>query len=208
MKWNPDPHVITCIYYKLPLAPGTHIVNTLPKWHTCTCTYIHTYTNSPTITPPSLSYLLFPCCFSMLSLSLMKLLTCGVIGVIRSYNILSLFLKHCRKQNIHVSPKKPLSWHVCSSMNRTKEEFDDAARPPLRKFIADPIICLKAAQWAAAVIVKPGHDLATSAVRPVDTFQPAWRAQKKVWFCGTCIPFDLNHWGPLCCTCQILNHRL
>ena len=44
-------------------------------------TYIHT--NSPTITPPSLSYFLFPCCFSVLSLSLDKLLTCGVI---RSYN--------------------------------------------------------------------------------------------------------------------------
>ena len=40
-------------------------------------TYIHT--NSSTITPPSLSYFLFPCCFSMLSLSLVKLLTCGVI---------------------------------------------------------------------------------------------------------------------------------
>ena len=28
---------------KLPLTPGTHIVNTLPKWHTCTCTCIHTH---------------------------------------------------------------------------------------------------------------------------------------------------------------------
>ena len=44
-------------------------------------TYIHT--NSPTITPPSLSYFLFPCCFSVLSLSLVQLFTCGVI---RSYN--------------------------------------------------------------------------------------------------------------------------
>ena len=35
------------------------------------------------LTPPSLSYFLFPYCFSMLSLSLEKLLTCGVI---RSYN--------------------------------------------------------------------------------------------------------------------------
>ena len=43
--------------------------------------YIHT--NSPTITPPSLSYFLSPCCFSVLSLSLEKLFTCGVI---RSYN--------------------------------------------------------------------------------------------------------------------------
>ena len=50
-------------------------------------TYIHT--NSPTITPPSLSYFLFPCCFSMLSLSLVKLLTCGVI---RSYNLIFFLL--------------------------------------------------------------------------------------------------------------------
>ena len=46
---------------------------------------VHTHTNSPTITPPSLLYFLFPSCFSMLSLSLEKLVTCGVI---RSYNIL------------------------------------------------------------------------------------------------------------------------
>ena len=75
------------IYYKLPLTPGTHIVNTLPSWHTAdTPVHAHTYihTNSPTITPPSLSSVLFPCCFSMLSLSLEKLLTCGVI---RSYNL-------------------------------------------------------------------------------------------------------------------------
>ena len=54
---------------------------------TCACTYIHTHTEilkkSPTITPPSLLYFLFPSCFSMLSLSLEKLVTCGVI---RSYN--------------------------------------------------------------------------------------------------------------------------
>ena len=44
-------------------------------------TYIHT--NSPTITAPSLLYFLFPSCFSMISLSLKKLVTCGVI---RSFN--------------------------------------------------------------------------------------------------------------------------
>ena len=38
----------------------------------------HTHTNSPTITPPSLLYFLFPSCFSVLSLSLEKLVTCGV----------------------------------------------------------------------------------------------------------------------------------
>ena len=44
-------------------------------------TYIHT--NSPTITAPSLLCFLFPSCFSMISLSLKKLVTCGVI---RSFN--------------------------------------------------------------------------------------------------------------------------
>ena len=101
---------ITCacnhIYYKLPLSSGTHIVNTLPKWHTCTCTYIHTHTNSPTITPPSLSYFLFPCCFSMLSLSLVKLLTCGVI---RSYN----FFVHFSKGGVCIL--WTLSWNCESS---------------------------------------------------------------------------------------------
>ena len=41
--------------------------------------------HSPTITPPSLLSFPFPSCFSMLSLSLEKLVTCGVI---RSYNYL------------------------------------------------------------------------------------------------------------------------
>ena len=47
-------------------------------------TYIHT--NSPTITAPSLLYFLFPSCFSMVSLSLKKLVTCGVI---RSFSCFS-----------------------------------------------------------------------------------------------------------------------
>ena len=46
-------------------------------------TYTHTHTNSPTITAPSLFYFLFPSCFSMPSLNLEKLVTCGVI---RSFN--------------------------------------------------------------------------------------------------------------------------
>ena len=47
-------------------------------------TYTDIHTNSPTITPPSLSYFLFPSGFSVLSLRLEKLFTCGVI---RSYNL-------------------------------------------------------------------------------------------------------------------------
>ena len=56
--------------------------------HLCMHIHTHTHTNSPTITPPSLLYFLFPSCFSMLSLSLEKLVTCGVI---RSYNFLCGF---------------------------------------------------------------------------------------------------------------------
>ena len=52
--------------------------NISPYHHMTIHTPSHMYTNSPTITPPSLSYFLFPSCFSMLSLSLEKLLTCGV----------------------------------------------------------------------------------------------------------------------------------
>ena len=60
--------------------------------HIHTHTHItHTHANSPTITPPSLLYFLFPSCFSMLSLSLKKLVTCGVI---RSYNFLRLTQKN------------------------------------------------------------------------------------------------------------------
>ena len=68
----------------------THITHSQSHSLTCACTYTHT--NSTTITPPSLSYFLFPCCFSMLSLSLEKLVTCGVI---RSYNFSSGILSLC-----------------------------------------------------------------------------------------------------------------
>ena len=73
----------------LSLAHSPSLTHTPHSHHSLTdslthlCMHIHTHTNSPTMTPPSLSYFLFPCCFSMLSLSLEKLVTCGVI---RSYN--------------------------------------------------------------------------------------------------------------------------
>ena len=57
------------------------------RWYTHT--HAHTHTNSPTITPSSLSYFLSPSCLSMLSLSLEKLVTCGVI---RSYNYREMHL--------------------------------------------------------------------------------------------------------------------
>ena len=79
----------------------THARTHSPHSHshslTCACTYIHTHRhthtkkNSPTITPPSLLYFLFPSCFSMLSLSLEKLVTCGVI---RSFNFDLTILQH------------------------------------------------------------------------------------------------------------------
>ena len=59
--------------------------------------HTHIHKNSPTITPPSLLYFLFPSCFSMLSLSLEKLVTCGLI---RSYNLhpllFRLLVRTCR----------------------------------------------------------------------------------------------------------------
>ena len=68
----------------------THTTHTTLTSLTHTLTHslymnIHTYihTNSPTITAPSLLYFLFPSCSSMVSLSLKKLVTCGVI---RSFN--------------------------------------------------------------------------------------------------------------------------
>ena len=68
--------------------PLTHS-HSLSLTHLYMHIHTHTHTNSPTITPPSLSYFLFPSCFSMLSLSLEKLVTCGVI---RSYNCFVCFL--------------------------------------------------------------------------------------------------------------------
>ena len=59
-----------------PAPPAKLEVLHLFRWFT------HTHTpkkNSPTITPPSLLYFLFPSCFPMLSLSLEKLVTWGVI---------------------------------------------------------------------------------------------------------------------------------
>ena len=76
--WVKQPHAHH-MCYKVPLTPGAHIVNTLPKWHTCTGTCIHTH--KLTHYHPSIT-LIFPLpvlFLFMLSLSLVKLLTCGVI---------------------------------------------------------------------------------------------------------------------------------
>ena len=71
----------------------TSLTHTLTHSPVHAHTYTHTHPphhhpsitphHSPTITPPPLLSFLFPSCFSMLSLSLEKLVTCGVI---RSYN--------------------------------------------------------------------------------------------------------------------------
>jgi hypothetical protein len=46
-----------------------------------------------------------------------------------------------------------------------EKEFDDAARPPLRKFIADPIICLKKGSMSrfGFRITRPGEIVRTAA---------------------------------------------
>ena len=90
--------------------------------HTDIQTYRHTYihTNSPTITPPSLSYFLFPGCFSVLSLSLEKLLACGVI---RSYN---LYIYIMYSHTIPLAPPwtpQTLSFASCTSAAGSEPEF-------------------------------------------------------------------------------------
>ena len=79
---HPLTHSLTYSLTNCLLHP-VHI--SLTHYQSDTPVHAHAYihTNSPTITPPSLSYFLSPCCFSVLSLSLEKLFTCGVI---RSYN--------------------------------------------------------------------------------------------------------------------------
>ena len=97
MKTPVFPHIDVWFFLFLVLYPrlfflllpsySLSLSHSLPPSLTHSCTYIHTHKNSPTITPPSLLYFLFPSCFSMLSLSLEKLVTCGVI---RSYIFFSL----------------------------------------------------------------------------------------------------------------------
>ena len=72
--------------HSLPHSLTDSLTHSFTHSLTHLCMHIHTHmlTNSPTITTPSLLYFLFPSCFSMLSLSLKKLVTCGVI---RSYNL-------------------------------------------------------------------------------------------------------------------------
>ena len=60
------------IYRNTTLTSLTHILI-----HSPVHAHTHTHTNSPS-TPPSLLYFLFPSFFSVLSLSLEKLVTCGV----------------------------------------------------------------------------------------------------------------------------------
>ena len=78
------PHSLTHSHIPHSHTPHSHHSLTLSLTHLSLThspvhAHTHTHTNSPTITPPSLSYFLFPSCFSMLSLSLEKLVTCGVI---------------------------------------------------------------------------------------------------------------------------------
>ena len=66
------------------LSPHSHSLSlTLTHSHSLTHSSIHSLTHS-LIHTPSLLYFLFPSCFSMLSPSLKKLVTCGVI---RSFNL-------------------------------------------------------------------------------------------------------------------------
>ena len=73
-------HTHTYTYITNCFLHPVHI--SVTHYQSDTPVHAHTYTHTQTH-PPSLSYFVFPCCWSMLSLRLVQLLTCGVI---RSYN--------------------------------------------------------------------------------------------------------------------------
>ena len=75
---RPPPVLLPVLTHSLTHSLTQSLTHSL----TCACTYTHTHKLTH-LTSPSLLYFLFPSCFSMLSLSLEKLVTCGVI---RSYN--------------------------------------------------------------------------------------------------------------------------
>ena len=83
------PSLARSLTHSLTLSLSlTHHSLTFSFTHLCMHIHTHIHKNSPTIIPPSLFYFLFPSCFSMLSLSLEKLVTCGVIW---SYNFWCFF---------------------------------------------------------------------------------------------------------------------
>ena len=88
------PSLTPSLTHSLTLTHSTHSLthshHSLTFSFTYLCMHIrtHIHKKSPTIIPPSLLYLLFPSCLSLLSLSLEKLVTCGVI---RSYNAFGFF---------------------------------------------------------------------------------------------------------------------
>ena len=101
-----DSHSLTHSLTQTTLTSLTHTtLSSLTHTLTHSPVHAHTYTHthpphhhpsitphhSPTITPPPLLSFLFPSCFSMLSLSLEELVTCGVI---RSYNFIHMFLSN------------------------------------------------------------------------------------------------------------------
>ena len=113
-------HSLTQSLNHSPTHPPTHSLTHI-LIHSPVHAHTYTHTNSPTISPPSLLYFLFPSCFSMLSLSLEKLVTCAVI---RSYNFwrtqylvnlddvltgLNIFLWNCR----HFWLGTVTSWSLC-----------------------------------------------------------------------------------------------
>ena len=87
-RWAPKfrPPWATHTITHSPTHPPTHSLTHLLTYsftHLYMRIHTHIHKNLPTITPLSLLYFLFPSCFSMLNLSLEKLITCGVI---RSYS--------------------------------------------------------------------------------------------------------------------------
>jgi hypothetical protein len=120
-------------------------------------------------------------------------------------------------------------------MNRTKEEFDDAARQPLRTVTTDPNLyksgsmscCGFQSNQTWGNCSHGGSMSGSSSDFRLPRLLVSFNASKANKFhsvsttglgrfrpvklaarlCGTCIPFDLNQCGPLCRIYQSLNPR-
>ena len=107
------------------LTPSLTHSLTFSFTHLCMRIHTHIHKNSPTITPPSLLYFLFPSCFSMLSLSLEKLVTCGVF---RSYNcifgLVNFFPSPATSRGSNPSSVRRLVPPVCFTLHPNTAEHE------------------------------------------------------------------------------------
>ena len=167
--------------------------------------------------------------------NLQNLYKCSKFLLFREALYFELIFQTWSKTKHFIFPPKSLNWLVCGSMNRTKEEFDDAARQPLRTVTTDPNLyksgslscCGFQSNQTWGNCSHGGSMSGSSSDFRLPRLLVSFNASKANKFhsvsttglgrfrpvklaarlCGTCIPFDLNQCGPLCRIYQSLNPR-